>query len=114
MAKVVAKAPQARKAAKPSTAARPADDAPPEGAVDNRNIGRVLGILQREAPKWNAPVVTLINTHERDPFRTLTSCILSLRTKDEVTAIASRRMFAIAGTPEHTELTGAGARPRAI
>lgn len=69
-------------------------------ALDDRGIGRVLGILKREAPKWNAPVVTLINTHERDPFRTLTSCILSLRTKDEVTAVASRRMFAIAGTPE--------------
>jgi endonuclease-3 len=82
-----------------STAAPGADATAPDGAVDNRNIGRVLGILKAAAPQWNAPVVTLINTHERDPFRTLTSCILSLRTKDEVTAVASRRMFAIAGTP---------------
>jgi len=119
MAKVVAKAPRARKAAKPAKitkpaqAAQPADDAR-ESAVDNRNIGRVLGILQREAPKWNAPVVTLINTHERDPFRTLTSCILSLRTKDEVTAIASRRMFTIAGTPERMAAIDEGTLARAI
>lgn len=93
--------------------AKRADDAP-VGAVDNRNIGRVLSILQREAPKWNAPVVTLINTHERDPFRTLTSCILSLRTKDEVTAIASRRMFTIAGTPERMAAIDEGELARAI
>jgi endonuclease-3 len=72
----------------------------PEGAVSNANIGRVLGILKRVAPSWNAPVVTLISTHSRDPFKTLTSCILSLRTKDAVTAHASRRMFALADTPQ--------------
>jgi len=71
----------------------------PEVGVTNANIGRVFGILRRVAPSWNAPVVTFISMHERDPFRTLTSCILSLRTKDEVTVHASRRMFALADTP---------------
>lgn len=71
----------------------------PEVGVTNENIGRVFGILRRVAPTWNAPVVTFISMHERDPFKTLTSCILSLRTKDEVTAHASRRMFALADTP---------------
>lgn len=37
---------------------------------------------------------------DRDPFKVLISCILSLRTKDEVTGAASRRLFVLAGTPE--------------
>ncbi len=36
---------------------------------------------------------------EKDPFRVLVSCILSLRTKDEVTMAASERLFALATTP---------------
>ncbi|MGC9444806.1 MAG: endonuclease III domain-containing protein [Candidatus Methanospirareceae archaeon] len=36
----------------------------------------------------------------RDPYRVLISCLLSLRTKDEVTAAASKRLFARASTPE--------------
>jgi endonuclease-3 len=35
----------------------------------------------------------------RDPFSTLISCILSLRTKDATTAAASTRLFARAHTP---------------
>lgn len=37
---------------------------------------------------------------DRYPFRLLISCILSLRTKDEVTGQASQRLFSLAGTPE--------------
>lgn len=36
----------------------------------------------------------------RDPFRILVATILSLRTKDETTAVASEKLFAIADTPE--------------
>ena len=35
----------------------------------------------------------------RDPFRVLVACVISLRTKDEVTAQASARLFAVADTP---------------
>jgi endonuclease-3 len=35
----------------------------------------------------------------RDPFRLLVACVISLRTKDAVTAAASARLFAVAGTP---------------
>ena len=35
----------------------------------------------------------------RDPFRLLVACVISLRTKDEVTATASARLFAVAATP---------------
>ena len=36
----------------------------------------------------------------KDPFRVLVSCILSLRTRDEVTGPASQRLFALADTPQ--------------
>ncbi|MFZ2070241.1 MAG: endonuclease III [Halobacteriota archaeon] len=36
----------------------------------------------------------------KDPFLTLISCLLSLRTRDEVTIRASERLFALAKTPE--------------
>ena len=58
-----------------------------------------MTILRREAPAWNTPVVTLIADSTGDPFRVLISTILSLRTKDETTAAASRRLFARAATP---------------
>jgi endonuclease-3 len=45
------------------------------------------------------PTVSRIARKKRDPFKILMSTVLSLRTKDEVTAEASRRLFAIADTP---------------
>ena len=57
-------------------------------------------MLRREAAGWNAPIVSFIAVQHRDPFRTLISCILSLRTKDATTAAASSRLFARAHTPE--------------
>ncbi len=35
----------------------------------------------------------------RSPFRLLVACVISLRTRDAVTAAASRRLFALADTP---------------
>jgi endonuclease-3 len=47
-------------------------------------------------------VTTLAEEQEtsRSPFRLLVACVISLRTKDEVTAEASRRLFEIAPTPD--------------
>ncbi|MFV2073239.1 MAG: endonuclease III [Thermoanaerobaculales bacterium] len=47
-------------------------------------------------------VTTLADENEssRSPFRLLVACVISLRTKDQVTAEASRRLFAIAETAE--------------
>ncbi len=60
----------------------------------------VLGLLREAYPGWNAPVVTLIAQHSGDPYRVLISTLLSLRTKDETTAAASERLFALADTPQ--------------
>lgn len=63
------------------------------------DIHAVMARLRVAAPQWNAPVVTLIANQTSDPFRVLISCLLSLRTKDETTGPASRRLFALASTP---------------
>jgi endonuclease-3 len=67
--------------------------------LNARAVSRALSVLRREAPKWNAPIVGFIAMQSRDPFKTLISCILSLRTKDQTTLVASERLFARADTP---------------
>jgi endonuclease-3 len=64
--------------------------------VTNRNIAQVLRTLQRLVRRWEVPVV---GRYRADPFTTLLSCLLSLRTKDETTRAASRRLFRLARTP---------------
>lgn len=44
--------------------------------------------------------ISIIRKYGRDPFLVLTSCILSLRTKDTVSLPASIRLFKLAKTPE--------------
>jgi endonuclease-3 len=67
--------------------------------VSGATIGGLLRVLRKAAPAWNAPVMTLMAAQQRDPFLTLIGCILSLRTKDETTAVAAPRLFARARTP---------------
>ena len=58
------------------------------------DISRVIQILRRETEKFSLPSVSQIAIPKKDrPFRVLISCILSLRTKDEVTFPASERLF---------------------
>ena len=64
-----------------------------------RDIHAAMRILQREVPKWETPVVTLMAETYENPFRVLVSCILSLRTQDATTAKASHRLFGVADTP---------------
>jgi endonuclease-3 len=45
------------------------------------------------------PWVDQMSAEDRDPFKILISCILSLRTQDKTTAEASRRLFRLAQTP---------------
>nr|QNO51383.1 G/T mismatches repair enzyme [Methanosarcinales archaeon ANME-1 ERB6] len=62
------------------------------------NIEWVMQILKE---RYQDKTSALIDVSTRkDPFLTLISCLLSLRTKDEVTAKASERLFALAKTPE--------------
>jgi endonuclease-3 len=64
------------------------------------DIHTVISILREEYPKWRKPAMTVVAEVDRSPFKVLVSCIISLRTKDEVTALASTRLFKRADTPE--------------
>ncbi len=64
---------------------------------------RIRELVRRlEDFRLSCRVTTLVEEQEtsRSPFRLLVACVISLRTKDEVTAEASRRLFEIAPTPE--------------
>jgi endonuclease-3 len=67
--------------------------------MNNPTLVRVLKILQAESKTWNVPIVTLVAQRSSDPYQVLVSTLLSLRTKDEVTTAASRRIFTRAKTP---------------
>ena len=56
--------------------------------------------LRRNAPRWNPTALAVLAGRDRDPFRVLIACSLSLRTLDTTTGPASDRLFAVAATPE--------------
>lgn len=62
------------------------------------DIQRALRLVQAAIAAWHVPYLSQDDV-KADPFRTLVACILSLRTKDAVTAAASERLFAVADTP---------------
>jgi len=63
-------------------------------------INNVVRILKKELALGEMPIVSHLAENQRDPFVILISTLLSLRTKDEVTAEATDRLFALASTPE--------------
>jgi exodeoxyribonuclease-3 len=58
------------------------------------NIDTFLALLEKEVQDYQVPVVDLIAVQTKDPFKVLVATILSARTKDEVTAKASEKLFA--------------------
>jgi len=65
------------------------------------DIQAALRILRREVSQWQEPVVGVVAKESSDPFRILIACVLSLRTKDQTTAEASRRLFSLASDPSN-------------
>jgi len=69
--------------------------------MDTATFEKVFRILKKEVAKWKVPVVGEIADRAADrPFETIISTVLSLRTKDKVTAEASQRLLSRAWTPE--------------
>ncbi len=68
--------------------------------MDTKTLETVLTILRKEVKKWDVPIITLIAQTKKDPFRVLIATVLSLRTKDQVTAKASEKLFSKASTPK--------------
>jgi endonuclease III len=66
--------------------------------MEKNNIPQIMKILSVSYP---ASTTTLNNMRgEPDAFKILISCLLSLRTRDEVTEVVSENLFKIADTPE--------------
>lgn len=60
---------------------------------------RVIGSLRARLASATMPSVSAIARAEHSPFQVLVSTMISLRTKDEVTRSASRRLLSVAPTP---------------
>ena len=67
--------------------------------MDENKISDVIKILKKELAVGTMPIVSHLAENQRDPFMILISTLLSLRTKDEVTEVATERLFALATTP---------------
>lgn len=65
-----------------------------------------MRVVADAAKAWHEPYVSQRHV-TADPFHTLVACILSLRTKDAVTAAAAERLFAVAKTPAELRALGA-------
>jgi endonuclease-3 len=67
--------------------------------MDDRHMAEIICLLEQELVKRELPIVTKLAVEHHDPFEILISTLLSLRTKDEVTAAATERLFSLASTP---------------
>jgi endonuclease-3 len=71
-------------------------------------------ILIKQVKSLHVPWLDQVASSERDPFKVLISCILSLRTQDKVTGEASRRLFKLGQTPEALSKLPVGRIEKAI
>ncbi len=58
-----------------------------------------MDILQAEMPRYQPPLVEEMGVAGQSPYRILIATILSLRTRDTLTAVVAPRLFAMADTP---------------
>lgn len=61
------------------------------------DIHQVVKILKQETKKF---LKLPVETYKSDPFKVLISCLLSLRTKDQLTREISKKLFKVVSTPE--------------
>jgi endonuclease-3 len=67
--------------------------------MNDRGMVEIIPLLAEELKKSEMPIVSYLAEGHSDPFTILISTLISLRTKDEVTAEATRRLFRLAGNP---------------
>lgn len=63
-----------------------------------KNISKIINLLKKEVKNFENPVVSKIGEIQKDPFKVLISCILSLRTQDRTTGPISLKLFEAADT----------------
>ncbi|MBI5099866.1 MAG: endonuclease III [Nitrospirae bacterium] len=66
--------------------------------MNNRTIHKLWPLLKKQVKGLDVPWLENMANQSlhRDPFKVLISCILSLRTQDKTTGIASERLFKLA------------------
>jgi len=67
--------------------------------MKDADIHHIVRILKKELKKGETPVVSAMAENSPDPYAILISTLLSLRTKDEVTAVAAEKLLRLAATP---------------
>lgn len=67
--------------------------------MKDSDIHEVMAILRESAKAWQPALVDGMGKEERNPYKVLIATILSLRTKDTLTAQIAPKLFAVADTP---------------
>lgn len=67
--------------------------------LENETVAAMMPRLRAAMAEWRTPLVDAMAATGSDPFRILIATIISLRTKDDVTAVVAPRLFALADTP---------------
>ena len=62
-------------------------------------IIEVIKLVKKESKNFQNTALADLASVPKNAFQVMISCIISLRTKDEVTALASKRLFDVADTP---------------
>ncbi len=65
-----------------------------------KNIDKIIILLKQEVKSFVNPVVSKIGGIQKNPFKVLISCILSLRTQDKTTGPVALKLLQTADTPE--------------
>lgn len=68
--------------------------------MNDHRIDHVLGAIRQYVETVANPFLDDTVHHNDDPFLVLAACILSLRNKDELTAVKAPELFRLADTPE--------------
>ncbi len=67
--------------------------------MKDSDIHEVIAILRESAKEWQPALVDDMGQEERNPYKVLIATILSLRTKDTLTAKIAPKLFERADTP---------------
>lgn len=68
--------------------------------MKDQDIHQVIKILRESAKAWQPALVDDMGQQERNPYKVLLATILSLRTKDTLTAQIAPKLFAVADNPQ--------------
>ncbi len=68
--------------------------------MKKNKIVKIIKILEKYYKKQREPTIRRTSRKNKDPYKVLITCLLSLRTQDKNTEKASKNLFEVADTPE--------------